>query len=418
MVERADIPSGNGPYYSFPGYETVYPKVVIEALAKLYVEYNKAFASLVSANREWPDDYQYCMIDGRPTNFAVQIDMAGLTDLFLERAGKLSVDEMVKLLRFQIFEIENSVAVYSLLRKLFPKGSHLSRFESNFDAVLNGIKKRFGRKPVALLAVTPDKYRAICVSEFGIIGRDPTDEEVKALSGFDRLFSPDAFLRHLRENDGNCKYLLYVRSSDPIAKLKDPSAAVDQPLLGNDEVRRVIKAHTITMNVDAPDMRYDRRINNTKAYMWRMGMAHPIEDVDDLYGLPFQWFLQGRGIDPAHVMRGTIPLRAKPLKGTYGCYGHVVDWMDTGFPRKLRHEMNGRGGYVVQPELPAHIVHNTDDDSQYYVIDRIFFGIIKGGEPIFLQGFRSMMPIDSTEGRKGRNHGNVKTVWAPVSDGS
>ena len=418
LTERTDIPSGKGPCHTYPGYKTVYPEVVIKALEALYLEYNGAFSSLIEANKEWDEDYQFCLESGVPLNYAVQIDMAGLTDKFLSRAATLSVSEVMELLRFEIFEVENSVAVYPLLRGMFPRDPYPSHFLTRFDAVLAGIKKRHGKRPIALLAVTDDKYQAICEGEFGIVGRHPADDEVKALSGFDRLFGPDEFRAYIEQNGGTCDYLLYVRSSDPVAKLTDPSLKVDQPLLGDATMRRVIKAHSITINIDAPDMSFRRRINDTKAYMPRMGMAHPIDSVDDLQGLPFRWFLQGRGVNPEHVMMGLIPLRAKPMKGTYGCYGHISGFMDSGFPRKLRNQMSrGRGAYVVQPELPAHIVQDEDTGVQYNVIDRIFFGLIRDGKPFFLQGFRSMMPVESHEAHKGRNHGNVDTVWAEVEGG-
>jgi hypothetical protein len=413
MATRTDIPSGNGPYRVYPTYITHYPQSVIDALAALYLEYNRAFAPLVEANREWDTDYRYCMEDEGLVNYFVQIDMAGLAPEFLAQAAELPVEIVKEQLRFLIFEIENSIAVYPLLRNLFPRDPHPSYFLTRFDAVLAGIKKRHGQRPIALLAVTDEKYAAICKSEFGVAGARVTDEEVRRLSGFDRLFGPDDFRRHVDETGGS-EYLLYVRSSDPVSVLKDPTQSVEHPLLADETMRRIIKKHSLTLNIDAPGMSYAKRINDTKGYMPWMGIAHPIEAVHDLYGQPFRWFLRARGVNPDDVLSGEMKLRAKPAKGTYGCYGHYVGSMTSGLPRKVKGGIQRRGPYMVQPELPPYVVGDRANGAEYNAIDRIFFGIIRGGKPFFLQGFRSLMPVDSIEAQEGRNHGNVATVWAEV----
>ena len=58
------------------------------------------------------------------------------------------------------------------------------------------------------------------------------DDEVLRLSGFNALWGPQQFLDHLVEHGGECAYLLYVRSSDPIQKLRRPEECIEHPLLG------------------------------------------------------------------------------------------------------------------------------------------------------------------------------------------
>lgn len=418
VVTRADIRSSMGPFHVLPEYTTVYPEVVISALRELYREYNRAFTPLVEANREWESDYQYCMADdGSPLNCAVQIDMVGLPQAFLDAVATMTLEEIREILRGRIFEIENSVAVYQLLEGFFSRDGQDSFFKGRFRSALADLKRRFG-KPIALLAVTDQKYGAMKASEFGRgVEEALSDTEVEELSGFDRFFGPDEFQKYLASNGGRCDYLLYARTSDPVAKLKKPEMVVEHPLLGNLEMRRIIKANALTFNVDAPDWPTGdyRRINDTKGYMSRMGMAFPIASEWDLFSQEFVKYLLAQGVDYQAVAVGKAAIRCKPAKGTYGCYGHVSGTITDGhFRGELRRNMRRRGRYVVQLEMGTPIITNTRDGMTYTYIDRNFFGIVYGG-PQFLGGFRSLMPLDSVEAKKGRNHGNVDTVTAEIT---
>ena len=115
----ADIQSAVKSVLRFPKYVVAYPKIVIEALSQLYMEYNKAFSILVETNREWATDYQYCMGQEWPINHFVQIDMAGLPQPLLHTITSMSVEEVRELLRRYIFEIENSLAMYQILMRTF-----------------------------------------------------------------------------------------------------------------------------------------------------------------------------------------------------------------------------------------------------------------------------------------------------------
>lgn len=440
-VEHKGIRSSLGPFHFLPQYQVRYPEVVVRALGDLYGEYNEAFRSLVAANREWNEDYQLCHLGSSLVNFGVQVDMVGLTPEFLATSTSLSQDEVREQLRRMVFEFENSLAMYQLLERIFSRTGEETFFRRRFRATLEGLRQQFGR-PIALLAVTDQKYQAMRESEFGKSGDEPlSDEEVRELSGFDRFFSPQAFREHLEGRGGKCDYLLYARTSDPVAKLKNPSLEVEHPLLGDPDIRRVVKANTLTMNVDAPGMEYSRLINDSKAWMSDVGMAYNINDDRDLCSPAFRDFLEnemkkkGRpygdfvgesrlssgflaylasyGVSGSQVESGQVALRCKPAKGTYGCYGHVSgSFADRFFRKELRLQLGKRGSYVVQPELILPTIRNVAGH-EYGFIDRVFLSSV-GGKTEFLGGFRSFMPLNSTEAHERRNHGSKVTVWAEI----
>ncbi len=392
--------------------------MVIEALYNLYKEYNRAFTYLVAANREWETDYSLCMLDGIPVNHCVQIDMRGLHRTDLEKLAGMPEIAVRGILRKKIFEIENSIAMYQLLEKLFSRNGKDSLFKTRFRAILNNLRQKFG-KPIGLLALTKEKYDAMLSSEFGKLhGEQITDWEVKDLSGFDTFFGPQQFRNHLIVNNGQCKYLLYIRSSDPVYKLKKPDLVVNHTLLSDSNMRREIKANALTLNVDAPEMEYAKRINDTKDYMVEMAMAFPVTSIEDLYSDRFKTYLIAQGIDPKDVASGKAAIRCKPAKGTYGCYGHISgSLINRDFRRELKKNLNLRGNYIAQPEMTTSVVINTDsrdtENKEYAFIDRIFLGMIDG-HPRFIGGIRNLISTKTVEARKHRIHGNHSAIWAEI----
>src|SRR3989339_301662 len=431
MHTRADIQSSLSPFFTFPSIRVEYPKVVTEALTILYREYNRAFENLVDLNREHPEDYKYCISSEGCTNYIVQIDMQGLNHQHLKVLAGMSVQEVCKILRKRIFELENSWAHYGPLAQICSNGVE-SFYAQKTRVLLDSLRKKFNM-PIALLAVTEQKYIAMRETEFGKFGSDPlSDEEVFRISGFNKFFGPEDFLRHINEN-GGCKYLLYCRTSDPIDKLKQPDMAVKHPLLEDPEIRRIIKAHSLTFNVDDPILPIGdvRRINDTKRYMATMDMAFPILSEKDLLssglvehlenGKPysefsgnrisveFGQFLTSVGVDPDKVASGEQTLRAKPIQGTFGCYGHLTGLLsDKRFRKMLRSNLRERGPYIIQPELEAPKVFNTDDEQEYAFIDRVFVGTVDG-IPTWMGGHREFLALTTTEAQNGRLHGNSDT---------
>ncbi len=450
---KVAIRSSLSPFLALPGYNISYPGVVVRALESLYGEYNAAFGNLVEKNREWDTDYRYCMTgpDDSPVNIAVQIDMLGLPLGFLDYRALCRLEEreeeVREVLRGRIFEIENSLAMYQLLERIFPNdamgarsyscnGKDSSFFKDRFRASLDEVRQKH-HMPIALLAVTDEKYAAMKESEFGRKSKERlSDAEVKDLSGFDRFFGPEGFREYVAQQRGECHYLLYARTSDPVAKLKNPDMRVEHSLLSDPDMRWLIKAHALTFNIDAPEMGYCERINDTKEYMRCMGMGFQADAFSDIitsgltdhmargraYGeypherlCPgFVRYMAAQGYDAADVESGEVALRAKPMKGAYGCYGHMSGQLSNmKFRNGLRSNMRKRGSYVIQPEMRMPVIVNKTDGQAYTYIDRNFFACT-GERPRFLGGFRSLMSIDSVEAKKGRIHGNGSTVYAEI----
>ena len=424
IVKRKDIRSSAGPFQVLPEYRTSYPETVTRALGELYQECNHAFEALVRVNREWDSDYQCCVgASQEVVNHSVQIDMVGLPGDFLRVAAKLPVPVVREILRGRIFEIENSLAMYSLLEGAFATDQD-SSFKVRFREHLNDLRTRFDR-PIALLAVTDEKHRAMCQTEFGLPeGQIPSDAEVKKLSGFDCLLGPQELRQHVEASGGACRYLLYARTSDPVVKLRNPKAVVDHPLLGDAKMRRIIKANTLTINIDASDAERSHRINDTKSYMPTLGMGFPIDSLDELFSRRndgtlqltprFGRFLTSLGVAIMDVESGASHLRGKPIQGAYGCYGHVRGaTTNRDFRSELSRNLRQRGRYIIQPEMTLPTVTNSADGQNYYMIDRNFFAMT-ASHPRFLGGFRSLMPVSSEEARRGRNHGNQANVLGEI----
>lgn len=440
LIERTDIKSNVGPFLVLPDYKVQYPPVVTEALGNLYTEYNQAFRPVVAANREWETDYQYAITpDGTPLNRWVQIDMVALPTGFLRAAACLPEEDVREVLRGRIFELENSIAMYQLLQKIFSDGTEDTFFKRQFRSSLDDLRQNTGKK-VALLAVTDQKHQAMRESEFGKLGEEQlTDDEVKELSGFDRFFGPAEFLTYLEQNGGESDYLLFARTSDPVSKLRKPSTQVHNPLLEDPNIRQIIKAHAVTFNVDNPEWPVGdpRRINDTKVYLPEIGMGYPMYAFEDLLSAgfidhlyngksfveytegnqltpSFADYLRSQGIDDELLRSGEVPLRAKPMQASYGGYGHERANLGNGrFLRDLRKGLRERGPYIIQPELRLPTIVNSTTDQTYVYIDRNFFAT-DGTTIKFMGGFRSLMPVVSQEADRGRVHGNGSTVWAEI----
>jgi hypothetical protein len=128
----------------------------------------------------------------------------------------------------------------------------------------------------------------------------------------------------------------------------------------------------------------------------------------------FAAYLETQGIDPKRASDGTLTLRTKPMKETYGCYGHLSgELTDKRFRNLLRTSIRKRGAYVLQPEMAIPKIRNTTTGAEYFFIDRNFF-YTDGVRFRFMGGLRSLMPADSQEAQKGRNHGNNSTVCVEI----
>jgi hypothetical protein len=381
-------------------YQVEYPQSVVDALGILFKEYNQAFASLVDANREWNTDYQYAFLgSGNPTNFMVQIDMVGLDSEYLAKVKDMDPKVIAEDLRRKIFEVENSIADYG----------YLGAVGVDIKPVLDSIREQYNR-PIALLATTNRKYQEMRVAEFGEPreGEMVDGEKVKDLSGFDVFWGPDEFQRYLAENEGQCDYLLYVRSSAPKTQLRNPGAREAQPLLMNLQLREIIKANAITFNVDNPNtpLGAAQRINDTKLYMPQIGMGYPVYCITDLESENFTAFLREIGNEDPVV-------RAKPALESYGGYGQIRGTIEPQFIRELNSAMKMRGPYVLQDEKRNSRIID-ENGTEYVYIDRNYLGW-SNGRVIYLGGERTLMPVSSQEARSGRVHANEDAILANIS---
>ncbi len=416
-VVLKETKSSLSPSQVFPDFQIRYPKVVVEALRDLYDESNKAFTNLVEANREWSTDYRYCFIDGNPVNQIVQIDMCGLTDILIFELQNMQVGEVKRILRGRIFEMENSWALYQILRSVYENNGVKSFYGEQTESMLNSLRNKFGM-PIALLAVTQDKYDSMKASEFGKnIDELLCEKEIFELSGFDNFFGPNEFVDYLSSNNGECGYLLYVRASDPVEKLKHPGITVEHPLLSIPHLRKIIKENSITLNIDNPEWHsHDlRRINDAKWYMPSMSMGFLLQTFDDFNAKEFVLYLENHKICFQDVLSGKISIRVKPAQGTYGCYGHVRGRLTDGdFRKKVKNGLKNRGPHIVQIEREPPTVYNIAQDSlRYAYIDRVFFGNIDGIS-VWMGGHREFLPYDSNEVKSGRLHGNWQAVFGEI----
>lgn len=440
LISRDDIPSTRAPFHAFPGYKVTYPPVVIKALGLLFMEFNRTLTPLVEANAEWDTDYGYCTVGGYHRSGWVQIDAVGLTDELLHDLAHRDLGYVVEVLRRLIYEVENSLAMYPLLRELFPD----SPFKGRFQASLEQVSARHGM-PVALLAVTQEKYADMMRTEFGREPGDPlSDAEVQRLTGFDTFFGPERFADYVASRNGGCGHLLYVRSSPPPEELKRPNKKVAQPLLGDPEMRRLIRQFSLTPNIDLPGAPSSKSINDTKLYMGPMGMAFhvsnfaelvadglerhlassgTIEDFAEKYGTPFSpnfaQFLRDHGVEESYILSGVAPLHAKPGGEAFGCFGHCGGVIsDRGFRDDLRNGLKRRAvPYVVQPHFPPALLVENKHGRRFLFGDRLFlYHGPDDAQPEFLGGFRCMTPEDSEEGKKGHIHGGKDTRWGSIVD--
>ena len=427
-------------------YDVKYPQLVIDVLWELYQEYNLAFSDLIIKNRENDGDYKYTFDENwNPTNYFVQIDMTWLPEWFLDEVERWSISkrQLKEILRNRIFELENSLAMYQLLSVVFSRNWEPTRFWETFRWLLDKLREKHW-KPIALLAVTQEKYEAMLLSEFWSDSQNITPDKVKDLSWFDAFFWPEQFQRMLDENGWKCPYLLYTRSSLPVSQLRNPEDNWHASILDDDNLRRIVKENSITYNVDSSSMAYSDRINDTKEYQQEMWIAFWFDSIDELftkeflehlrngkqpkvwtlyssYSWPrlsekFREFIEKRWVDSTLVDNWEIKLRFKPMKEAYWCYWHLSGSLDD---KKLRAELSRnlrrRWSYVVQVDMLQPKISDEADEREFTYIDRVFFWINpQNWAPTFMWWFRSLMPLDTEEAKKWRNHWNSETQWVEI----
>ncbi|GAB4218622.1 MAG: hypothetical protein Fur009_0220 [Candidatus Microgenomates bacterium] len=424
-----------------------YPPNVVEAVTLILNHYNSAFDKVLRM-RQPEGSYPLAKFNGEFANLMVQVDMAGLPLRFLEQAKNLSPEEIAELIQRRIFEMENSLAMYNLMRGFGSPDngedpdkpySPLSFFGVNFDSYLKILKEYFD-KGIFLGTATDAKYEAMATSEFGTFPNDllSMDKEerkklVKSLSGYDGFLSPNGVETILKKN-----LPIYMRTSYPKVWLIHPgrNTPYNIPLLEDDKIREQLRKLSITPNIDDPriinfiinglqngSLKVDvdengipfigssfemtggfcpQTINDTKEYFAYMGF--PIVGHSNLETVK-------------ELIKNNPNLRFKPLWLHYGCYGHLrpADFKKPNdFMEALRRNLKMRGPYLIQPEIPPYIVDDPEN-GQFEVIHRLFFGFNPlEGKYEFIGGLYDALPKESQEAKKGRIHGNKQAVWGQI----
>lgn len=441
-IKNIETILSDGKYERYFEYKIKYPSIIVKSLVDLYQEYNNAFKVLIEKNREWETDYQYCLDENNsPINYGIQIDMIALPEEFINYCQDKNPPKNVikEVLRHKIFELENSLAMYDLSQSIFEDSEKKSNIRTGFREMLDAIRKKTGKK-IILLAVTEGKFYGMLSTEFGKTEKGILkEEEVQKRTGFDNFWGPDDFLQHLRENKGNCNVLLYVRSSDSIEKLKKPDLKIPNPLLEDEGIRKQIKANTITLNIDNPtDNNYSHKINDTKEYMLYMDMCFLCNSKEDIlhekylqylqlsksknqyqgpyFNDKFVQYLLKNNISLEQIQKGNVILRAKPEKGTYGCYGHARGKVTDAdkFRKPFFDGLKKRGNYVIQVEMPVLKIKNNQTDETFISMDRNFLTTGKNGE-IHFCGLRFLEDESSPEAKKGNIHGSKYMRVAEIS---
>lgn len=414
ITERHDIASTLVPFQTLPHADIQYPEALKEALHDVLDEHDATLQATIQENLEWPDDdYQHIRTsDGQYFNPFAQIDIRGLPESFLQFIDEHDVDSwtLTELLKRNAFEVEVSLAMVNLLN-----GTN-SVFDRGLRSSLDRMRQTHN-KPIALLAPTQAKFDSMRAFEFGKRPGQPlNDEEVQSITGFDALLGPNEFMDIVRRHNGDSPFMLYVRPSASVDVLRDPRFSPPPSLLDDADIRRIIKRNAITPNIDSPTMPLHARLNDTKINQPAMGLSFPAQSADVLHDPAFITFLLESGIHMTDIQTGAVGIRAKPMIGYFGAWGHLSSPLGKQrLANQLAKNIAQRGPYVLQPELRNPTIMNTIDGVSFKYIHRMFLANRNIGG-LHLGGVCNMIPTDSQEikGDVERIHGNNQAVFRQI----
>lgn len=463
-ISQEDRVVRNREFWRFPEV-TIYPSSLVEAFKIILTNYSTAFDKLVKLRQERinPNCYNPAKLDGNYFNFGFQIDLKGLPPDFLDeiRRGNYSPEQIAESLRYFIFEIENSLAMYGLMRGIFSSTdsnySPLSFFGVNFDAAVRKWEE-YHKQPLFLGTVTPEKFQAMLLSEFGTTQVDNlTPDKIRLLSGFSGFLGPEELEQRIKDESIE-DFMLYMRTSYPVSWLKNPQMGISIPLLEDPETLEAVRKRAVTFNVDNQNEvelfmkflqqqeQHERQyvfhysnmdgvffelpggsiylpsfLNDTKEALVLMGLVLPVGNLESIcQELEFKdergkkrigyEFNSNLGISPEDE------IRVKPLWFHYGGYGHVRGRITDGDVRgEIRRNLKKRGPYVLQKEIPPTIIINKNNAKQYEIIHRLFFTFDpQDGRFKFIGGLLNALPSDTEETKRGRIHGNKQAVWGEI----
>jgi len=401
-----DIPSKLGPFMVRNQYCVEMPANVTKALLEITHEYNTAFSRVVEQNLEIPSAYQYALDKetGEYINLVFQIDMRALPQEFLISLNSYEIPVIKEVLKRSVFEFEDSLAMLNLLRMQFETNG-VSQFRDGLDRTFDSLRTTHC-KGIALLATTQEKLDSILACELGVEHiSDVDDQTVKQLLGYDKLIGPEEYLGML-ENNSAGDYLLYVRSSSPVANLRDPRIEVPPTILDEQSIRHEILSNCITLNLGA--------LNDTKIALLSMGLGVEISSEN------LAQVLENREINELCAEYGLDikdpRLRLKPRDGVFGCYGHhtmnVSDLEGGKRKKKIVKDLKQRGEYIVQAELPS--TQFSSNGEILNAIHRNFVGYnMQSHQYETIEGVLAMMPVNPNA-RILTVHGSSSSSYSPV----
>lgn len=412
FLTRYDIPSTLAPFHTFENQRAL-PAGLKDAFTSLLDTHNAVMQRLIASTIENVTDYQYINFGGKIINPFAQIDTRGLPPSFIDELVHVDPATLVHFLRDNVFEVEVSLAMTSMLAEINPT------FAQNFYNGLNQFRMATG-KQIAILGVDQDKFEGICQSEYGL--SEPPNNQIYTTcrNGFDAVVGPEGLKALINTYGEDLPYLFYVRPSLSADTLKN-NGQRNPGILHDPELRRIIRAHAITPNVDNPDKPWHGRLNDTKAPQDPMGIALGVspEDLADLttFTEKLNSFLGVKGFSEEQIRAG-VAIRIKPGIDAYGAYGQQVKKNTQQSLWNQVAKLISRSGFaVLQPEMtnPTQVT-STGLVTKY--IHRIFVTapeIAQGGNG-FMGGYENHIPVDSNEVSAGieRIHGNKCAIWRPI----
>lgn len=446
---------GETPPLALRDYKISYPSSLIEGYRIACERYDRHFRRVVERHKTWRSDYQYA-----PFTLAFQVDGPAYSDQFLQQAENMSPEVLAQFITHRVFEFESNIAAYGLNGRLWPDGTT----NRTWHEALENIRKRTGKK-IAVVAGTEQKLDEMVRYEMGVT-RDQLVSEaaVREATGFDAFLGPGDLTRIYDQYQGNdCPYAFFGRTSRPKSWLRDPGSPVDEGIFAQPEILRYVRAFALTHNFDDPNLPsfHPERIMDTKEALVSSGAAYQVTAPGDIYSAEYLDYLAkngidpiditegcltksqknkfgvlsltfpssnllskslidhlySRGSDPAQVASGEQKVRAKPMRQHYGIYGHQTGFLNRAkFLNELMEQIRIRGDYIIQPEFAnLQIVGSSSPGNSYVAIDRVFFVRGVDGELTPMESCRSLMPVESLDGKKNNVHEGASTRCARIA---
>lgn len=420
-VRKMEIPTLLERPTVLPEFNVELPTNLAVAIGELADEYDTAFSDNLLPNHvESDSDYLSTKIDNKFSSLFYQIDMAALPESFLEdvRLGKVPFDELKEIIRARIFEFEDSIAMYGLIRNA---GSELNengepvgstKFATKFDAAIDVMRQQHGA--VVVGAIDDDKFQNLIGSELGIVQRDDPrlldNDFIRAHTGFDGYISPDEVQELITRNDTST--LIFARTSPAPNLLRQAGAYASQEnnLLANFRTRLGLRALALTLNIDNP--RSEFKLNDTKLALPFVNPFSVLVDANNFHQLNLDEVSQQLGIQPADKVR------IKPTQA-YGAYRQSTKPLEHSLvPGSNLHNQlvkNPTESFIIQPEIPG-LVLKGSEHGDFGGIFRIFVSKnIDSGKFEVIGGQFNLLPVDNDQARKNNFHGNAAAVFAEIS---